>query len=77
MLHGDGHALPAAGVLALVERGQDAGHGVDAGARVADLGPGGQRRAVGEPGCAHRPAHGLRDHFVGLVVRVRSVAENP
>ena len=63
MLHGDGHALSAAGVLALVERGQDAGHRVDAGARVADLRPGGQRRPFFESGCAHRAAHGLRDRL--------------
>jgi hypothetical protein len=75
MLHGDGHALSAAGVLTLVERGQDAGHRVDAGARVADLCPSGQRRALFESGCAHRAAHGLRDDFIRLVVRVRPVAK--
>ena len=40
-----------------------------------DLRSGGQRRAFLEPGCAHRPAHGLRDHFVRLVVGVRTVAK--
>src|SRR5262249_24875346 len=68
VLHRYGHALPATSVLAPVQGGQDAGHGVDAGARVPDLGTGGEWRAVFEPGRAHRAAHRLGDHFVRLVV---------
>lgn len=75
MLHGHLHALAPAGLLALVEGGQDAGEGVDAGARVADLCPRGQRRPVFEAGAGHRAAHRLGDHLVGLEVGVAPRAE--
>ena len=46
ILHGDRHALPAAALLPVQQRGENAGHEVNAGARVANLGAGDERHAV-------------------------------
>ena len=70
VLHGDLDALPAARLLALQKRRQDAGHEVDAGTRVADLGAGHGRRAVLEAGGGRRAAGALGDVLVDLEVLV-------
>src|SRR2546427_5179371 len=67
VLHGDLDLLAFAGRVALHERGEDPDHAVHPGARVADGRPDVGRRAVGEPGDAHGPAHRLRDRLVALV----------
>ncbi len=69
------HALAAAGVDALVQRGQHRGDQMNAGAGIADLRTGGGRRPLLEPGGAHRPTHRLRDDLVGLEVRVPTRTE--
>ena len=76
VLHRDLDSLPAAGVRALIERGQDPCDEVDAGARVADLRTGGRGRPVLETGGGHGAAHRLRDDFVGLEVEVLARAES-
>src|SRR2546422_3574733 len=73
VLHGDLDLLAFAARVALHERGEDPDHTVHPGARVADGRPDVGRRAVGEPGDAHGPAHRLRDRLVALVVAIRPV----
>src|SRR3954462_10022224 len=63
--HRDLHALAAARVGALVQRGADRAEQVDRIARVADLRAGDDRRAVLEAGGAHRAAGRLGDVLVG------------
>src|SRR5262249_58375873 len=57
----------------LHERGENADHAVQAGARVPDRWPDVRRRVVGKTGDAHRATHRLRDRLVALVVRVGPV----
>ena len=73
--HRDLDALALAGALALIERGEDAGDHVDAGAAVADLRAGDGRRAVFPAGRAGRAAHALRDVLIGLAIDKRAGAE--
>src|SRR4051794_40384504 len=73
--HRDLDALAAAGVRALVERRADRAEQVDRVARVADLRAGRDRRAVLEPGGAHRAAGRLGDVLVRLGVLERARAE--
>ena len=73
--HRDLDPLALAGALALIERGEDAGDRVDAGAAVADLRAGHGRRPVLPAGRAGRPAHALRDILIGLAIGVRPGAE--
>src|SRR3954468_3304615 len=75
VLHRALDPLAAAGLLALVERGEHAGHQVDAGAGVADLGAGHQRDAVDLAGGRRRAAGALGDVLVDLAVRIRARAE--
>src|SRR5438093_171404 len=72
VLHGDVDLLPAAGAIALIERAYDADGEMQAGAAVADLRAGHQRRAVVEPGGRGRAAGALRDVLVDLAVGVGS-----
>src|SRR3954464_10800541 len=73
--HRDLHALAAARVGPLVERGADRAEQVDRVARVADLRAGDDRRAVLETGRAHRAAGRLGDVLVRLGVLERARAE--
>src|SRR4051795_6042378 len=73
--HRDLHALAAARVGALVQRGADSAEQVDRIARVADLRAGDDRRAVLEAGGAHRAAGRLGDVLVRLGVLERTRAE--
>ena len=77
VLHRHLDLLTFAGHRALHERGEDPDHAVHAGPRIANGRPHVRRRPVGEPGDAHRAAHGLRDGLVALVVGVRSVRPEP
>jgi len=73
VLHRHLDLLTLAGRVALHERGQDPDHAVHARPRIADGRPDVGRRALGEAGHAHRPAHRLGDGLVALVVAVRAV----
>ena len=75
ILHRRQHALPAAGFLAMDERGANAESEMQAGARIADLGPRHQRQAVAEPGGRGRAAGALRYVLVYLAVFVRPGSE--
>ena len=75
VLHRAQHLLAAAGALALVERGHDAEGEMQAGAAIADLRAGDQRRAVAEAGGGGGAAGALRDVLVDLAVLVGTGAE--
>src|SRR5215468_5773692 len=75
VLHGAEHALPAPGADALIERADDAEGEVQAGAAVADLRAGDERRAVAEPGGGGGAARALRDILVDLAILVGAGAE--
>ena len=75
VLHGAQHALAAAGAVALVERADDAEREMQAGAGVADLRAGDERRAFAEAGGRGRAAGALRDVLVDLAVLVGAGAE--
>ena len=77
VLHRREHALAAAGLLALEQRGDDAEREVQPGAGVADLGAGHERRAVVEAGGRGAAAGALRDVLVDLAVLVRARARSP
>src|SRR5205807_282372 len=72
LLHGDFDALAAPGELALVQRGQDADRGMQAGARVADRQARLQRPPVRLAGGAHRAANRLSDHVERQELLVRT-----
>src|SRR3546814_6814946 len=61
VLHGRHHALAAARLLAMEQRGDDAEAEVQAGAGIADLRAGDQRRAVAEAGGRGGAAGALGD----------------
>ena len=69
------HLLAAAGADALIERRDDAEREMQAGAAVADLRAGDERRALAEAGGRGRAAGALRDVLVDLAVLVRTGAE--
>src|SRR5260221_10510888 len=75
VLHGAEHALPAAGADALIERADDAECEVQAGAAVADLRAGDERRAVAEPSGGGGAARALGDVLVDLAILVGAGAE--
>ena len=75
VLHGAEHLLAAAGPHPLIERGDDAEGEMQAGAAVADLRAGDERRAVAEAGGGSRAAGALRDVLINLAVLVRAGAE--
>src|SRR5262249_60825767 len=68
VLHRDLDLLALAGGLTLHQRGEDSDHAVHAGARVADGRPHVRRWPVGNARDAHRPAHGLGDRLLALVL---------
>jgi hypothetical protein len=70
--HRDFDVLALPGAVRLVQCAEEADREMQPGARVADLGAGDERRAIGHPGRAHRPAHRLGDVFVCLEIRVRT-----
>ncbi len=70
VLHGREHALAAVRRLALVQRRDDAQREVQAGAGIADLRAGHQRRSVVETRRRCRSAGALRDVLVHLAVLV-------
>src|SRR5205085_3292205 len=72
----DLNPLPLAGALALVQRGENAGDEMHAGAAVADLRAGDGRWAVFPAGRARGAAHALRDILVGLEIGVAARAES-
>ena len=71
VLHGTEHLLPAAGAGALIKRSHDAEREMQAGAGIADLCAGHQRRSVAKAGGRRRAAGALGDIFVDLAVLVR------
>ena len=75
VLHGAEHLLAAAGARTLEQRGDDAQRQMQAGARIADLRAGDERRAVTETGGRGRAAGALRDVLVDLAVLVRAGAK--
>ena len=75
VLHGAEHLLAAAGADALVERADDAEREMQAGAAIADLRAGDQRRPVAEAGGRGRAAGALRHVLVDLAVLVRARAK--
>ena len=75
VLHRREHALPAPGLLALIQRGDDAERQMQAGAGIADLRAGDQRRAVDEAGGGGRAARALGDIFIHLAVLIGTWAE--
>src|SRR6185312_11012217 len=75
VLHRGEHLLAAAGARALEKRGDDAECEVQAGAAIADLRAGNERRAVAEAGGRSRAAGALRDVLVDLAVLVWAGAE--
>jgi hypothetical protein len=77
VLHGDRDLLPDAGRIALEQRADDAKGEVQAGAGIADLRAGDQRRAIIEAGGGRRTAGALRDVLVDLAVLVRARGRNP
>ncbi len=75
VLHGAEHLLAAAGAGALEKRGDDAEREMQAGAAIADLRAGDERRAVAEAGRRGRTAGALGDVLVDLAVLVGAGAE--
>ena len=75
VLHGAEHLLAAAGADALIERADDAEREMQAGAGIADLRAGDERRALAEAGGRGRAAGALRDVLVDLAVFVRAGAK--
>ena len=75
VLHRNFHALAAAGVRALVERGENSGDHVNAAPRITDLRTGRRRRAVFPAGRAHRAAHRLGNRFIRLEIGVFTGSE--
>jgi hypothetical protein len=75
VLHGAQHLLAAAGAHALIERRHDAEREMQAGAGIADLRAGDERRPVAEAGGRGRAAGALRDVLVDLAVLVGTGAE--
>src|ERR1043166_5961497 len=75
VLHGAEHLLAAAGAHALVERGDDAEREVQAGAGIADLRAGDERRSLAQAGGRGGAAGALRDVLINLAVLVRPGAE--
>ena len=75
VLHGAQHLLAAAGAHALIERADDAPGEMQAGAGVADLRTGHQRRSLAEAGGRSGAARALRDVLVDLAVLVGAGAE--
>src|SRR4051812_45816012 len=71
VLHGAEHALPASRADALVERRDDPERKMQAGAAIADLGAGDERRTFAQTGGRGRAPRALRDVFVNLAVLVR------
>src|ERR671937_2954105 len=68
VLHGAEHALAASGADALVERGDDAECEMHAGAAIADLCAGDERRARAEPSGGGGAACALRDVLIDLAI---------
>src|SRR3546814_6876427 len=75
VLHGRHHALAAARLLAMEQRGDDAEAKVQAGAGIADLRAGDQRRAIAEAGGRGGAAGALGDVLVDLAVLIGAGAE--
>jgi hypothetical protein len=69
--HRDLDILALAGAIALMQRRQQADGQMQAGAGVANLRAGDERRALRRAGCAHCAAHRLGDVFIGLEIRIR------
>ena len=65
--------LAFAGVMALLQRGQDADRHVHAGAGIADRREVEHRRAIGGACHAHRTAHGLCDRFEAFEAGIGAV----
>ena len=77
VLHRHSDLLPLARRIALVQRGDDAQGQMQAGAGIADLRAGHQRRAIIETGSGRRTAGALRDVLIHLAVFIRARAQNP
>ena len=75
VLHGAEHLLAAAGAVALIKRRHDAEREMQAGAAVADLRAGDQRRTFAETGGRSRAARALGDVLIDLAVLVGAGAE--
>src|SRR6185312_3896164 len=75
VLHRRQHALAATARVTLVERGDDAEREMKAGAAVADLRAGDERRAVVETGGGGSAAGALRHVLVDLAILVGTRAE--
>ncbi len=75
VLHRANHALPLAGMGALIERGDDAERQMQSGAGIADLRARDQRRTIAKAGCGRRAAGALRDIFINLAVFIRTRPE--
>ena len=75
ILHRRQHLLAAASRIALVQGGDDAKCQVQAGAAIADLGAGDQRRPIIKASGGCRAAGTLRDVFVNLVILVGTRTE--
>src|SRR5262245_25388208 len=75
VLHGGEHALAASGAHALVERADDAEGEMQAGAGIADLRTGDERRAFTKAGRGGGAAGALRDVLVDLAILVGAGAE--
>jgi hypothetical protein len=71
--HADINVLPDAGVLALVQRRQNADDAVERGEHIRDRHAYADRWAVREPCGAHETAHRLDDRIHGLQIAVRAV----
>ena len=64
--------LAFAGAVAMLERGEDARAGEDAGRDVGDRRPDLDGRPAGPfPGDAHQPAHALGDEIVAAAIGIR------
>src|SRR3954454_21622052 len=72
VLHCAQHLFPAPSADALIERRHDAEREMQAGAAVADLRAGDERRTLAQCGGRCRPAGALRDVLVDLAILVRS-----
>ena len=75
VLHGAGDALALAALLALKKRREDSCDEVNAGAGIADLRAGDERRTIFESRGARRAAGALGDIFVDLAVFVGAGAK--
>ena len=74
ILHRHLDMLAAPGLMALLDRGEDADRHLHAGAAVADRRKHEGRRVFRKAGDAHRPAHRLRDRLVALEPAIRAIA---